>query len=151
MTPKEVFDAVKAEFDEEVAVNVVAIQSVQLSMKIKRKELLQMGLFSARLQKKARKLLWQASEEAFELAFKVAMAMYDYETRKSLAGLGGCTVATIKELIAEPTMFKVVWNSGRPTKYCATEAEVWAELGKSGGGYSVYDPDGTLSEKFIPF
>lgn len=99
MSPEETFEVVRKEFGETVAVRAVAIVSVQLTQKTKLTDLQIPGNFTARLKRKARKLLWQCADAEFDTAFEVAMALYDYEARASLQGLGGCKAATLKEIL----------------------------------------------------
>lgn len=98
MTPSEVFSAVSAEFSQAAALRVVAIHAVHMSQKIKEADLATPGRFNARLEKRARKVLWAETPEDFCEAFKIAMALYDFETRRSLQGLGGCTPVSLREL-----------------------------------------------------
>lgn len=98
MTPSEVFAAVSAEFSQAVALRVVAVHAIHMVQKIKEADLATAGRFSARLEKRARKVLWAETPEEFSEAFKIAMALYDFETRRSLQGLGGCTPVSLREL-----------------------------------------------------
>lgn len=98
MTPSEVFAVVSSEFSQDVALRVVAIHAVHMAVKPKASDLGTPGSFAARVEKRARKVLWAESQEDFADAFKVAMALYDYECRRSLQGLGGCTPASLQEL-----------------------------------------------------
>lgn len=100
MSPHEVFSAVRAEFDEEVAVRVLAIHCVQLTLKPKVDDLKEKGRFAARMRQRARKYLWRETGEQFEAAYSVAMALYDYEVGRSLGGLGGCKAQSLRELLA---------------------------------------------------
>lgn len=104
MTPSEVFSAVSAEFSQAAALRVVAIHAIHLTQKIKEADLATSGSFSARLEKRARKALWAETPEDFSEAFKIAMALYDFETRRSLQGLGGCTAVSLRELTGMPVL-----------------------------------------------
>lgn len=99
MSPHEVFTAVSAEFSPEVAARVLVVYAIQLSLKPKEEDLLMPGRFQQRIEKRARKVLWRETAEEFAQAFQIAMALYDFDVRKSMAGIGGCTPATLKQLV----------------------------------------------------
>ena len=103
MNPRAVFDAVNAEFDESVALLVVAINAVHLSMKIKPSDLGTKGRFADRLRKKARKLLWETNDADFELAYAIDTLLYDYECCQTLGtpngSLGGCVKKSLRDLL----------------------------------------------------
>ena len=81
-----------------MALRVVAVHAIHMVQKIKEVDLATAGRFSARLEKRARKVLWAETPEDFSEAFKIAMALYDFENRRSMQGLGGCTAISLREL-----------------------------------------------------
>jgi hypothetical protein len=92
-----IFNAIKADFGEEIALSVCQINAIHLTTKIKAKDI-QGGRFAARVTKKAQKLLWELSPEDFELVLTLWDCVYDWEIKQSLDGLGGCEKKTFKEL-----------------------------------------------------
>ena len=98
----ELFEALVAEdFSVQTAINVVAIHTIHLSMHLKKSDIEVLNGFKDRLTKKARKALWEESDEDFDVAFKLAMAIMAFETSNALQGLGGCVPKTFRELIGE--------------------------------------------------
>lgn len=93
----EIFNAIKADFGEEVALSACLINSINLTMKVKKKDWTSSNR-EERITKKARKLLWELSDEDFSLAMIIWDLIYDWEVKQTLDGLGGCETKTFKEL-----------------------------------------------------
>ena len=94
-----VFDAVKAEYDEAIALLVVVVHAIALSTKLKGKDFRGKGVFWNRVCTKARKHLWEETQEDFDLAVAITDALHEFESRIACEGLGGCTRATLREIV----------------------------------------------------
>ena len=94
MTHYEIFKAISAEYPEHIALAAIQIYTINLSTKPKLN-----GKFEQKIIKKANKLLCEMEEEDKELAIKIWKVIYDWITRQSLQGLGGCEIKTFKQLI----------------------------------------------------
>jgi hypothetical protein len=95
-----IFNAIKADFGEQIALSVCQINAICLTTKVKRKDIgSHGGSFAERVTKKATKLLWESSPEELELALALWGCVHDWEIKQSLDGLGGCEKKTFKELL----------------------------------------------------
>jgi len=95
----ETFNAVRSEFDEEMAILVTTALTINLTRNPSIEELSEKGLYTERVEEIIKQNLWEHADKV-ELVIKIWDALYDYQTRISLEGLGGCKVKTIKEIIA---------------------------------------------------
>ena len=89
-----IFKAISAEYPEHVALAAIQIYTINLSTKPKLS-----GKFEQKIIKKANKLLWEMSTEERDIAINIWKVIYDWQTRQSLKGLGGCEMKTFKQLI----------------------------------------------------
>jgi hypothetical protein len=92
----EIFKAISAEYPEHIALAVIQIYTINLSTKLKLN-----GKFEQKIIKKSNKLLCEMSESDRELSVNLWRVTYEYLTRQSLQGLGGCEVKTFKQLLDE--------------------------------------------------
>ena len=99
MKTQRVFDAVKAEYEEAVALLVVVVHAIALSTKPKDTDFRGRGVFRNRVCTKARKRLWEETQEDFDLAVAITDALHEFESRIACEGLGGCTRATLREIV----------------------------------------------------
>ena len=95
------YDTVKAEFNDEIALSVVQILTINLTTKIKKKDMNVKGIFRDKILKKAKKALWQLDDDTFELSVKIWDVYPSWITRQEMHGLGGCTIKTFKELLGD--------------------------------------------------
>lgn len=93
-----IFNAIKADFSEEIALSACQINAINLTLKVKKKELAGGGNREERIAKKARKLLWELSDEDFSLSMIIWDLIHDWEINQTCHGLGGCEKKTFKEL-----------------------------------------------------
>ena len=101
MKYSEMFDDLSKEFDSHIAMKVCMAIGIQLSIKLKDKDLLEEGYYTNRLIKKFKKVFWEETPEDLELIIKLWKVSYDYETTKTLQGTGGCEMKSFKQLIGE--------------------------------------------------
>ena len=95
-----IFNEIKADFGEQIALSVCQINAIHLTTKVKKKDMgSNSGSFAARVTKKATKLLWELSPEDFQLALALWGCVHDWEIKQALDGLGGCEKKTFKELL----------------------------------------------------
>lgn len=97
----DVFNTVKQEFSEDIAILVVSALTINLSTKIKKKDLASDNdsSFRKRIDNKTRTVLWEHSPETIDLVIEIRDALHEFQTRISMEGLGGCKVLTLKEII----------------------------------------------------
>jgi hypothetical protein len=89
-----IFNAVREDFGDTIALSVCQINAISLTTKVKKSA----NSFTDRVIKKARKLLWELSDDDLNLAIDLWELSDSWETRQDLAGLGGCVKMTFKEL-----------------------------------------------------
>ena len=90
---------VEEEFGKAIAANVVAIVAIQLSLKLKKTDFGPGKTFTERIRKKSRDLLWQVGDGTYDLSFDIAMAYNEFDSRRVLQGLGGCTPTTLRAIL----------------------------------------------------
>lgn len=89
-----IFNAVREDFGDTIALSVCQINAISLTTKIKKSP----NSFTDRVIKKARKLLWELSDDDFNLAIDLWEVSSCWDTRQTMDGLGGCVKMTFKEL-----------------------------------------------------
>jgi len=89
-----IFNAIKSEYPENIALSAIQIYSLNLVLKPSNN-------FEAKIVKKAKKLLWEMSDSDFDLAVKIWKAIYSWQCCQSLQGLGGCKAKTFKQILTE--------------------------------------------------
>ena len=95
----EVYEAVSAEFSPNIASGVVVALAINLSTKVKDKDMVTEGRFTKKINKKIWDTLWEYSEDEVNLIIKIRDNWSAFELSKSFNGLGGCRKKTLKELI----------------------------------------------------
>lgn len=99
MNPYKISKDLRAEgFDEEVISNVVVINGLHMSKKIRPRHIDTIGLYTQELKEKSRDVLWETTDKVFGEAWELSQIIYDYELTHSLNGLGGCVAKTYREL-----------------------------------------------------
>lgn len=93
-----IFNALNEDFGGEIALSVCQINAIHLSQKIKQKDIEIPGHLVKRVTSKAKKLLWELSDEDFALSMILWDLIYDWEIGQTCHGLGGCEKKTFKEL-----------------------------------------------------
>ena len=99
MNFKKLYDAVNADFDAEIALSVVQIMTINLSTKPTKKNMTGEKSFRDKILKKAKKALWELSDDDFDLSVKLWGCVPSWNIRQDMNGLGGCTVKSFKELL----------------------------------------------------
>jgi hypothetical protein len=89
-----IFNAIKSEYPENIALSAIQIYSLNLALKPSNN-------FETKIIKKAKKLLWEMSDSDFDLAVKIWKAIYSWQCCQSLQGLGGCKAKTFKQILTE--------------------------------------------------
>lgn len=93
------FKAISAEFDEKTALAVLQVVTINSTLKMKELEWSVAGQRVKRITKRARKILWELSDDEFNLVMSLWDVSHDWEVRQTLQGLGGCEVKTFKALL----------------------------------------------------
>ena len=87
--------AISEEFSPKIALMVVQIVTINMTTKFPE----DISRFAEKVEKKARKLLWEESRADIELALELCTVCHDWEIRQSMNGLGGCERKSFKELL----------------------------------------------------
>ncbi len=96
MKYNDIYNAVKEEFNHDVALLTVQMLTIHMSTKIK-----DPFKFHDKIVSKISKTLAGTDPVVFDIAMKCWEVCYEWETRQSLTGFGGCVKKTFKELIQE--------------------------------------------------
>jgi hypothetical protein len=96
-----IYDAINQEFGPVIALSVVQINTINLTSKVKKKDLTQSSNRTKRILKKAEKVLWELPVDDYNLIVSLWKVLHDWDVKQSLAGLGGCTAKTFTELLAK--------------------------------------------------
>ena len=94
MNYSKIYDTIAEEFSPKIALMVVQIITISMTTKIPK----DLKLMS-KVERKARKLLWEESRADIELALELFAVSHDWESRQSMNGLGGCERKSFKELL----------------------------------------------------
>lgn len=89
-----VFKAMREEYPENICLAAIQIYTLNLALKPN-------ANFEQKILKKAKKVLWEVSEENFDIAVELWQVAYDWECRQSLQGMGGCVTKSFSQLIKE--------------------------------------------------
>ena len=97
-----VYNAINEEFDNrDLAMMVVQIYTINLTTKVKPKDIINTGRFTDKLIEKSKKVLWEYPIDDVELAISLWKCIHSWETRQTMYGIGGCEKKTFKELLKE--------------------------------------------------
>lgn len=95
-----IYNAINEEFSNpDLAMMVVQIYTINLTTKLKLSHLQESGKFTAKIIKKAKKVLWQYSSDDVELAIDLWQCIPNWASGQSMDGLGGCEKKTFKQLL----------------------------------------------------
>ena len=95
-----VYNVVFKEYSHSIAILVVSAISINLSMKVKDKDLTVPGRYVERLNKKTKEILWtHADEFNIDLVIKIRDAYHEYSNRVAMNGLGGCEIKTLRQIV----------------------------------------------------
>ena len=89
-----IFNAIREDFGDTIALSVCQINAISLTTKIKKSA----NSFTDRVTKKAIKLLWELPDADLKLAIDLWELSDSWETRQNMDGLGGAVKMTFKEL-----------------------------------------------------
>jgi hypothetical protein len=81
-----------------VALKVASMETIQLSTKIKTKDIV-LGAFSAKLIRKFNKAYWTMTPEECVEILKITEACQLYEQRQDMDGLGGCVSMSLSDTL----------------------------------------------------
>lgn len=88
-------------FSEIASISAIQILTINITMEIKVKDMKESGRFTNRLKKKSRNILWEITDDEFEISWKLYECFHEFEISNSLYGLGGCVRKTFTELMKE--------------------------------------------------
>lgn len=95
----QIFQDIKKEFSEEVAINAVIALALNFSFPVKKKDLQESGRYTRRLNEHTKDILWETKQEVVDLAIKLRELHTQVEISKTLGDIGGSGVKTYKELL----------------------------------------------------
>lgn len=90
-----VYNAIAEEFSPKLALMVIQILTINMTTKIPK----DISTFAGKVEKKARKLLWEESRADVDLALALVDCVHSWEIGQSMHGLGGCERKSFKELL----------------------------------------------------
>ena len=100
-----IYNTIAEEFDNPtLALMVVQIYTINLTTKVKPKDIINTGRFTDKLIEKSKKVLWEYPIDDVELAISLWECIHSWETRQTMHGIGGCEKKTFKELLAEKSI-----------------------------------------------
>jgi hypothetical protein len=82
----------------DIALKVASMETIQLSTKIKSKDIYP-GVFGARLIKKFNRAYWTMTPEECEEILKIVETCQQYEKRQDMDGLGGCVMMSLYDTL----------------------------------------------------
>ena len=94
MNYSKIYDTIAEEFSPKIALMVVQIITISMTTKIPK----DLKLMS-KVERKARKLLWEESRADVDLALALVDCVHSWEIGQSMNGLGGCERKSFKELL----------------------------------------------------
>lgn len=97
----EMFNAVELEFDTTIALCVVQIYSINLLLKPSMAELKGKKSFEERIIRRAKALLWEVDGDIVAKSIQIWKQVHDWQSRKTMQGLGGCEYKTFRQLLGE--------------------------------------------------
>ena len=89
------YSAISEEFSPKFALMVIQIATINMTTKIPK----DISTFAGKVEKKARKLLWEESRADVDLALALVDCVHAWEIGQSMNGLGGCVRKSFKELL----------------------------------------------------
>lgn len=105
MTHSDVFNAVRLEYGEPLAILALVVYTLNLTLEVKPKDMKKPGSYTKRLRAKVDAKLWQEKKADVQLAWEVAMQLHAYDIcqmfGKPGGGIGGCLPKTLKQLVEE--------------------------------------------------
>lgn len=101
MNYPELFSELKNEFSDDIALGVCVALGIHISTKITEKDITKPGRYGQKVTKKIRNALWEYSSDDVDLIIRIEAMVYEWDTRRSMDGFGGCVRKTFRELIEE--------------------------------------------------
>lgn len=95
-----VFNEIEKDFGKELALLTTIAYTIHCSTKPKKKELTGEKSYSERLNNEIKNALFEHYDKLDEV-LKIESVIYDFLTRETLEGIGGCVRKSIKELYNE--------------------------------------------------
>jgi hypothetical protein len=97
----ELFNDLKKEFPENIALGVCVAVGIHLSTKPKKKDLEVEGGFEKRVEKKIRKTLWENTEKDLIYIVRLWKCVHFWMIQRSLGGNGVCEKKTFIKMLSE--------------------------------------------------
>ena len=82
----------------DIALKVASMETIQLSTKIKKKDMVA-GAFGAKLIRKFNRAYWTMTIEECEEILKIVETCQSYEQRQDMNGLGGCVMMNLLDTL----------------------------------------------------
>lgn len=98
----QVFNSVKEEYDERIAILLTSAMAVAMTKKAKQRHFRDQGLYTRELHDSINDLLWEeVSEEERALVCDLINVYHDYQSINELGGLGDGVPVSLKQLVDE--------------------------------------------------
>jgi hypothetical protein len=98
MLKKDTMCQLRLDMGYDIALKVASMETIQLSTKIKSKDIYP-GVFGARLIKKFNRAYWTMTPEECEEILKIVETCQQYEKRQDMDGLGGCVMMSLYDTL----------------------------------------------------
>jgi hypothetical protein len=85
-------------FGDEIALKVASMETIQLSTKIKKKDIV-LGAFGAKLIRKFNKAYWTMTPEECVEILRIVETCQEYEQKLDMAGFGGCVAMSLLDTL----------------------------------------------------
>ena len=99
MNTVDCFKEIEVDFGTAIAIGVIQIRTLIVTAKVKDSEVNTGDSFTARMKKKSKRLLWEMTDEEFDLCWKVVEVLPSWHIGRELFGLGGSRIMRLKDLV----------------------------------------------------
>jgi hypothetical protein len=101
MNHQKVFNAVRNDYSEEVAIDVNIMLTILLTTKIRKSDIVKAGSYTKRVIDKGRNYLYNKSKEEFMEIWHIVEAVLEWNTLTEIQGIEECVPLSIKEIVAK--------------------------------------------------
>ncbi|NCQ52028.1 hypothetical protein GW796_09060 [archaeon] len=99
MKNQEIFNIIKNEFDEEIAINATILICINKTLIPLNNEMINNELYSDRLKKQFESVLYQLTDEKISLCLDIWEVWHTFEICQDMHGISGIVKRSLKEII----------------------------------------------------
>jgi len=96
MNYNRLYDAVREEYSEDIALSVCIAFSIHIQTKIEEEDLTDSGRYQKRIEENIRDVLWENDD--IDLIIDLESRVYQWDISNVLDGIGGCKAKLFKEI-----------------------------------------------------